>query len=157
MNTYDPGETPDAVEWLETDEGARIEMVRSFHQRAGTRLPNPRLHATFHVIVESQLAMAEGTVVATLARLQQEGSSRHDAVHAVGSVLAEHIYELFKNRPGFRAPIESRSSLRRPVPGFALPCCRRRPTTRSPDFTSPYGTVSGCATAVQRTRRRAGF
>jgi hypothetical protein len=58
------------------------------------------LHATFHVIVENQLAMAEPTVVATLTRLQHEGLSRHDAVHAVGSLLAEHIYELLKGHPG---------------------------------------------------------
>ena len=44
--------------------------------------------------------MAEPIVVATLTRLQNEGLSRHDAVHAIGSVLAEHIYELLKGEPG---------------------------------------------------------
>jgi len=100
MTTYRPDHTPDADEWLGTDEALRIELVRSFHQRAHVRMPNPRVHATFHVIVENQLAMAEPTVVSTLKRLQDEGLSRHDAVHAIGSVLAEHIYELLKAGPG---------------------------------------------------------
>ena len=100
MKTYHPDQIPDAGEWLGTDEGLRIELVRSFHKRAGIRLPSPRLHATFHVIVENQLAMAEPIVVATLTRLQREGLGRHDAVHAIGSVLAEHIYELLKGQPG---------------------------------------------------------
>lgn len=35
-------------------------------------------------------------VVETLARLQREGLSRHDALHAIGSVLAENLYELMR-------------------------------------------------------------
>jgi hypothetical protein len=35
-------------------------------------------------------------VVKTLARLQREGLSRHDALHAIGSVLAENLYELMR-------------------------------------------------------------
>jgi hypothetical protein len=57
------------------------------------------LHATFHAIVENQLALADPIVVETLTRLQHEGLGRHDAVHAIGSVLAEHIYELLKAQP----------------------------------------------------------
>ena len=49
-----------------------------------------------HVIVENQLALGERAVVDTLARLQAEGLDRHDAVHAIGSVLAEHFYKLLK-------------------------------------------------------------
>jgi hypothetical protein len=76
------------------------ELAESFHRRAGIRLPNLRLHAIFHMIVENQLAMAEAAVVATLARLEEEGLSRHDAIHAIGSVLAEHVYDLLKEEPG---------------------------------------------------------
>jgi len=35
----------------------------------------------------------------TLQRLQTDGLDRHDAVHAVGSVLAKHMYELMKEGP----------------------------------------------------------
>jgi hypothetical protein len=57
------------------------------------------LHATIHVIVESQLALGVLEFMDTLARLRREGLNRHDAVHAIGSVLAEHIFELLKQAP----------------------------------------------------------
>lgn len=49
-----------------------------------------------HVIVENQLAVSEPAVVATLERLQREGLDRHDALHAIGSVLLEHLNERMK-------------------------------------------------------------
>lgn len=98
MKAYDPSKNPEAGDWLRTDERVRIDLVASYHRRAHVRLPNILLHATIHVIVENQLALAEPIVVETLARLQGEGLSRHDAVHAIGSVLGEHIYELLKKR-----------------------------------------------------------
>ena len=36
-------------------------------------------------------------VVATLARLRREGLDRHDAVHAIGSVLSGRMFELMKH------------------------------------------------------------
>ena len=54
------------------------------------------LHATIHVVVENQIALGEAVVIEALARLQAEGLTRHDAVHAVGMALAENIYELLK-------------------------------------------------------------
>lgn len=96
MRTYDPGESPEPGDWLRSDERTRIDLVASYHRRSRVRLPNVRLHATIHVIVENQLALGEPVVVETLARLRAEGLNRHDAIHAIGSVLAEHIYELLK-------------------------------------------------------------
>ena len=32
-----------------------------------------------------------------MSRLQREGLSRHDAIHAVGSVSAEHLFETMKS------------------------------------------------------------
>ena len=49
-----------------------------------------------HVIVENQLALNDEPVVRALARLMKEGLSRHDAVHAIGSVVAENIHDLLK-------------------------------------------------------------
>ena len=59
-------------------------------------MPNPPLHAVVHVVVEDQLALKEEMVVKTLVRLQSEGLNRHDALHAIGSVLAENLYELMQ-------------------------------------------------------------
>ena len=96
MNAYDPDTSPRPADWLETDEGERIELVASYHRRKKTRLPNPQLHAVVHVIVENQLALGEEVVVKTLARLQTEGLGRHDALHAIGSVLAGDLYTLMQ-------------------------------------------------------------
>jgi hypothetical protein len=84
------------MDWLGTDEGERIELVSAYHRRKKIELPNAQLHAVIHVVVENQLALGEERVVKTLSRLQGEGLSRHDAIHAIGSVLAENLYELMQ-------------------------------------------------------------
>src|SRR5262245_58062289 len=100
MKPYDPDTSPTPTEWLQTDEGERIELVSAYHRRKKVKLPNSRLHAVVHVVVENQIALGEETVVNTLARLRAEGLSRHDALHAIGSVLAENMYELMQEDPG---------------------------------------------------------
>jgi hypothetical protein len=94
LKKYDPDVGAPATEWLAADETERIELVRAYHHRARVRLPNERLHAVIHVIVENQLALGEVVVIETLDRLQREGLNRHDAVHAVGMVLSEHLHDL---------------------------------------------------------------
>ena len=96
MDSYDPDTSRPSADWLQTDEGKRIELVSSYHRRKKIHLPNAQLHAVIHVVVENQLALGEEVVVATLARLQREGLDRHDALHAIGSVLATDLYELMQ-------------------------------------------------------------
>jgi hypothetical protein len=96
VKRYDPAKDPDPKEWLAMDEARRIDIVSSYHRRFDHRVPRPRGHAMIHVIVENQLAAPEPAVVATLARLQREGLDRHDAVHAIGSVLLAHLNERMK-------------------------------------------------------------
>jgi hypothetical protein len=96
MESYDPDTPRRSADWLQTDEGERIELVSSYHRRKKVHLPNAQLHAVIHVVVENQLALGEEVVVETLARLQREGLSRHDALHAIGSVLAADLYELMQ-------------------------------------------------------------
>jgi hypothetical protein len=96
MNSYNPQIPPKAMDWLRIDESERIELVSDYHRRKKIQLPNSQLHAVIHVVVENQLALGEEMVVNTLARLQGEGLSRHDALHAIGSVLAENLYELMR-------------------------------------------------------------
>ena len=93
MGKYDPDCEVDPRTWLELDEGERIDLVESYHRRAGVRLPNSRLHAAIHAIVENQLALSEPEVVAALARLRTEGLPRHEALHAIGQVLATTLHE----------------------------------------------------------------
>jgi uncharacterized protein YoaH (UPF0181 family) len=91
--TYDPEVQPNAESWLELDEQQRISLAEAFHRRAKIDLPNVKAHATFHAIVENQLALGLASVVRAIPRLMNQGLSRHDAVHAVASVLADQLYE----------------------------------------------------------------
>jgi hypothetical protein len=100
MDSYDTDTSPTPADWLGTDEGERIELVSSYHRRKKIKLPNPRLHAVIHVVVENQLALGEEVVLRTLTRLQGEGLGRHDALHAIGSVLAEDLYTLMQGGEG---------------------------------------------------------
>jgi hypothetical protein len=94
IDSYDPLVAPDPVQWLMLDEQERIDLVLAYHRRAGLRAPGEELHATIHVIVENQIADDELPVSRKARRLMSEGLDRHDAIHAIGSVLAGHIYEL---------------------------------------------------------------
>ena len=98
MDRYDPSQPPDPDEWLELDEQERSLLVEDHHRRARIDLPNSTLHATMHVVVENQLAANDEPVVRALARLMEEGLSRHDAVHAIGSVVAQQIFDMLKTK-----------------------------------------------------------
>ena len=95
MYRYDPDVAPSREDWLALDEGERIVLAEWYHRDARIRLPRAvrTLHATIHVVVENQLAENDEPVNRALARLMTEGLSRHDAVHAIGSVVAEELYD----------------------------------------------------------------
>jgi len=98
LTRYDPERAPDPKRWLATLEADRIELARRYHRKAGIRLPNEHVHAAFHGAVETQVAMGDETpAAATLERLMGEGLTRHDAIHAIGFVLAEHMYRVSKD------------------------------------------------------------
>jgi hypothetical protein len=85
---YDAIEQPDPEIWLELDERERVDMVIDYHRRIGVQLETPELHSMAHVVVENQVALGEATPVPeTLDRLMDEGLDRHEAVHAIGSIL----------------------------------------------------------------------
>jgi hypothetical protein len=90
---YDPKVAPDPAEWLALDEQERIHLAEAHHRAARIKLPSIKAHAAFHAIVENQIAEGLEPVVRAMARLAAEGLSRHDAVHAIGSVLADQLYE----------------------------------------------------------------
>jgi hypothetical protein len=101
---YDPLEDPDPEQWLMMDEQQRIDLAMEYHQVAGISLPNEKLHATLHVIVENQIADAELPVRRKLGQLMSEGLDRHDAIHAIGSVVAGHIYDLLREADEISLP-----------------------------------------------------
>ncbi len=96
MNTpfaYNPEIQPDAEAWLALDEQERIWLVEKYHRRAKIELPRETAHAALHAIVENQIAMDFGPVVRAFPRLMKQGLSRHDAIHAVASVLTDLLSE----------------------------------------------------------------
>ena len=95
MNRYDPEHQPNSEQWLALDEQVRMRLAEEYHRAERIKLPNAKAHAVFHAIVENQIAENLECVVRAMSRLTGEGLSRHESIHAIASVLAEHIHELF--------------------------------------------------------------
>jgi hypothetical protein len=93
MDRYDPDVDLPAEAWLALDEGERIQLIENYHRDVRADIPRTgrRLHASIHAVVE---ALNDEPVVRAFARLRKEGLSRHDTLHAIGSVVAEWLYDL---------------------------------------------------------------
>jgi hypothetical protein len=89
---YDPLAPPDREDWLNTPEAERLRAIESYHRIARSKVTNLGLHAALHGVVENQLAADDPAVCGALARLVREGLDRHEAMHAIASVLAKHIF-----------------------------------------------------------------
>ncbi len=98
MDHYDPSVAPDAAAWLAMDEGERLELVRDYHRRLRITLQSLEAHAVAHAVIENQLAEGLAPATNALRRLLAEGLDRHEAVHALGTVLMQHIWDL-ANKP----------------------------------------------------------
>jgi len=94
IRDYDPLVEPDPDDWLATDEQLRMDMIERYHRRAGIKVGSAAAHAAMHAVVENQIAEGDRWPVSrTLLRLMAEGLDRHDAIHAIASVLAGHLNE----------------------------------------------------------------
>ena len=101
MERYDPLVSPAREEWLDLDEAERIGLITDFHRQARIRLPNVKVHAALHAVVENQVAMGDEIPVGkTLDRLMADGLDRHEAVHAIASVLSAHMMDVVGGRAG---------------------------------------------------------
>ncbi len=101
---YDAARAPDAARWLRADERRKQRAVEKHHDKLGGHpaAPDPRLHAVMHVIVENQIAAGEPKEVpATVSRLMAAGLTRHEAVHAVGSVVAKEVWQVLREHRRF--------------------------------------------------------
>jgi hypothetical protein len=96
---YDANNIIDAKSWLAQDENDRFESISQYHKKLKIKLPNIRLHTLFHVIIENQLAEGIKEVLNKLDELMADGLNRHDAIHAIGCVLSEHMFILMKEKP----------------------------------------------------------
>ena len=94
MRSYNADETPEPRQWLALGEEERIQLTERYHRAERIKLPSVRAHAAFHSIVENQIAEGVQAVVRTMERLAKQGLTRHDCIHAVSWVLAQHLYEM---------------------------------------------------------------
>ena len=70
----------------------RLRQAKDYHRRYDALLAEPEIHAAVHVVIENQIAMGDETPACeALERLMAEGLTRHEAVHALGSVFTEMI------------------------------------------------------------------
>ncbi len=115
---YDPDKAPNPMQWLSLDERERLRLVSDAHRNVQFNPGAETLHATLHVIVENQLASGVPSVVVhALERLRNGGLSRHEALHAIASVLGEHVYAVLHPKAsgstsdsmseGYEAAVES--------------------------------------------------
>jgi hypothetical protein len=94
--SYNPEISPDPTDWLKLPEQERLRAIATFHMVHRMKSGNAKAHAAFHLIVENQIAMGFGPAVRAVARLQAQGLSRHDAVHAIGSAISGHFFEAMR-------------------------------------------------------------
>ena len=102
MNEYDPIKRQNAKEWMELDEGVRLALIREFHEKLQEELPDLGLHAAMHCLVENQVVICNDLpVAATLERLTKEGLDRHDAIHAIASIVCRDLLDMMKQGTSF--------------------------------------------------------
>ena len=93
LDRYDPHEAPDPEAWLALSEEERLFLILDWHETTGQIGSNNRsMHASFHKIVENQVAERNPPLVAIrLRQLIVQGLDRHDAIHAIISCMAKRL------------------------------------------------------------------
>ncbi len=98
---YDADTAPEPAAWLAADEAERLEAAERHHRglTEHARTPKPRLHAAIHQVVENQLALDDPPEARrALTRLLAGGLSRHEAVHAIGLLVANAAAAAMESR-----------------------------------------------------------
>jgi uncharacterized protein DUF1841 len=105
---YDPAVAPDPARWQALGEDERLSQVMDYHRRAGAFAPNEQIHAVMHVTIENQIAMGDELPVRrTVERLMAEGLDRHEAVHAVASVLTTRLFDAIRDPEATVFPLQA--------------------------------------------------
>jgi hypothetical protein len=110
---YDALRKPSPEGWLAADEEERLLAVLDYHREMDAPhapTPNPRLHASIHVVVENQLAAGDPPEVReTLERLMGEGLDRHEALHALGQVASELFLSVTRDKKPYDPAAHARA------------------------------------------------
>jgi hypothetical protein len=94
MKFYDPDVSPNVEKWIEASEQERLDLIEKYHVQEKIKMPSVKGHAVVHAVVETQIATGFEPSVRALLRLQTEGLDRHEAIHAIGSIVADFLFEL---------------------------------------------------------------
>jgi len=89
---------PNPEVWLSLDEQLRLDLVVDYVNKNENNIEEPAkiIHASIHVIVENQLALGSEPTPKTYSRLRKQGLSRHEAIHAIGAVISEDMFEIMR-------------------------------------------------------------
>jgi len=96
MKTYDPSISPSSEDWLSLEETEQVRLVTAYHKKKRIKVAKLQLHTMIHVVVENQLAEGIEAAQQAFDRLTAEGLDRHETIHAIGSVLMEHLQNLMR-------------------------------------------------------------
>jgi hypothetical protein len=78
---------------MATDDGPKRAAIEAHHRTLG--VVAPPIHAELHLVVENQLAAGDPPEArAALDRLVGDGLDRHEAIHAIGSVVATALWNI---------------------------------------------------------------
>ena len=125
MKHYDSEFAPDPSEWLAFDEQQRIHLAEAHHRAARIKVPNVKVRAAFHAIVENQFAETHAPSVRAMTRLRQECPPRHDALYAIGSVATNHFIAAMDTKDVTFAPT-AQARYGAAVERLSAKACRRR-------------------------------
>jgi hypothetical protein len=101
-DVFDISRAPDPATWLALDEGERVEQVVEAHRRTRSATGGSEsAHAAIHVAVETRLASGDAAVVSAYERFRAAGVDRHNTVHALASVVTDHMMAVLESREGF--------------------------------------------------------
>ncbi len=92
---YDAAVGPNPKDWQRWDEDERVLAIEEYHRCEQPHEPadNPKMHALLHTVVETQLSNGEPSEIGeALVRLTAEGLNRHEAIHAMGTLVAEMLF-----------------------------------------------------------------
>lgn len=91
---YNPAVSPNPEMWQQTDEGELLSLIQDYVEFNESDVESPTVHAAIHLAVENQIAATEDSVpaVETMLRLITAGVTRHNAIHAIGSVTIEQLH-----------------------------------------------------------------
>jgi hypothetical protein len=94
---YDASVAPDLSKWRTIKDRAKIHAIEDYHLLAEPD-PDPESfmnHVAVHLTVEEHVAAGDPPEVGeAMARLMNEGLSRHDAIHAIGTVIFDVLDNL---------------------------------------------------------------